>query len=217
MAAACGDDGMARGGAGRSALSNIHIKVAAVLKNFWTFEAGALHARSGGHWPGVDDDLRRQLYRKTIGVELGHSAASHVQEAPAVFSNVGRVDGTDAEINGLAPGAGRVIGMHNLQVPCGWEIKVEMLLILAEVRSPDRSVVTMKCCSNQPPVNEISRVPDQEPGSVIKTRVSEVEVISHADRTAVRVVATKDGIAIDARRLSQREVCFESDSGGSGV
>jgi hypothetical protein len=92
-----------------------------------------------------------------------------------------------------------------------------MILILAEVRSPDRSVIAMKRCSNRLPINEISRVPDQESRGVIETRVSEVEVIAYANGAAVGVVATKDGIAIDARRLSQREVCFESDSSGSGV
>src|ERR1035441_9079254 len=88
MTAARGDDGMARSGAGCSALSNIHIKVAVMLHYLGTFKASAFHARTGGHGPGVDDDLRLHLHRKTIGVELGHSAASHVQEAPAVFSNV---------------------------------------------------------------------------------------------------------------------------------
>jgi hypothetical protein len=75
----------------------------------------------------------------------------------------------------------------------------------------------MKRCSNRLPINEISRVPDQEPRGVIETRVSEVEVIAYADRTAIGVVATEDGVAINARRLSQREACLQNDSGGSGV
>jgi hypothetical protein len=89
--------------------------------------------------------------------------------------------------------------MHNLQASCGREIQVEMILILAEVRSPDRTVIAMKRCSNRPPVDEVGGVPDQESRSVIETRVSEVEVIAHSDRTAVRVVATEDGVAINAR------------------
>jgi hypothetical protein len=89
--------------------------------------------------------------------------------------------------------------MHNLQVPCCRKIEVEMVLILAEVRSPDGTVIAMKRCGNWPPVDEVGRVPDQEPGSVIETRVSEVEVIAHSDGTAVRVVATENRVAINAR------------------
>src|ERR1035438_7359720 len=199
MTAARGDDGMARSGAGCSALSNIHIKVAVMLLHLGTFKASAFHAQTGGHGPGIDDDLRLHLHRKTIGVELGHPAASHVEKASAVFRYVGRVDGTDAQIDGLAPGARRVIGMHNLQVPCRREIQVEMILILAEVRSPDRTVIAMKRCSNRPPVDEVSRVPDQEPRSVIESTATHPQFTAHADRTPVRVVATEDGVAINAR------------------
>ena len=102
---------------------------------------------------------------KAIGVELGHSAAGHIEKAPAILGDVRRIDCLDAQIDRLAPGAGRVIGMDNLEAAGGREIDVEVILILAEVRRPDRAVIAMKRRGNRTPVDQIRECQMSSPGA----------------------------------------------------
>ena len=195
-------------GPGRAAFRNVQIEVAVVLHHLWTFQAGTFHARRGGHGPGLENHPRRHLHGQAIGVQLGHSAAGHIEKAPAILGNVRRIDCLDAQIDRLAPRAGRVIGMDNLQAARGRKINIEVVLILAQIRSPDRPVVAMKRRSNRTPVDKIRRVPDKKPRSVIEAGVREVEVIPYANGTAVRVVAAENGVADKRQRVERVRSVF---------
>ena len=92
---------------------------------------------------------------KPSGVQFGHFAAGHVEKASAVLGDVSGIYCVDAEIDRLAPGAGRVIRMNNLEAATGRKVNIEMILILAEVRRPDRAVIAMKRRRDRTPVNEV--------------------------------------------------------------
>ncbi len=142
VAAACGDDGVAGGGAGGSAFRDDEVEPALALEELGGFEAGALHARGGGDRPGIEDFARRRFDGEAVGVELGHEAASHVEKAAAVFRDVAGIDGADAEVDGLAPGAGGLVGVDDVELLVGGEVDVEAVLVLAKVGRPHAAVVT---------------------------------------------------------------------------
>ena len=86
-----------------------------------------------------------------------------------------------------------------LQAARGRKIQIEMVLVLAEVRSPDGAVVAMKRRGNRTPIDEIGGVPDEEAGGVIEAGVGEVEVVADANGAAIGMVAAENRVAIFAR------------------
>ena len=190
------DDCMAGAWACSAALRNIQVEVAIVLDDLWAFKAGAFYAHVCGQWPRVKDHALRCFYGEAVGIELGHLPAGKVEKAAAVFSDMRRVDVANAEVDGLAPWAGGSGSVRDVNLAGGGEIDVELALILAEVWRPHSAVVLMQRGSNGLPVDEVARVPDKQAGCVVKAGVGQVELVAHAQRTAVRMIAAQDGVAV---------------------
>ena len=122
-----------------------------------------------------------------------------------------------AEIDRLAPGAGWAVGVNHAEAAVGGEVDIKLLLVLAEIGSPDRAVVAVKRGGDRAPVHQVARVPDQQPGGVVKAGVGEVEVVADANGAGIGVVAAQDRIAVGGCGLAQDKTGLgrESEGGGS--
>src|SRR5208282_2067282 len=92
-----------------------------------------------------------------------------------------------------------MIGVDHAQPVVSGEIDIKTLLILAEIRSPCAARIVMQRGGHRTPVDQVSRVPDQQAGRVVEAGVSEVEVVTDADGTCVGVVTAHDRVAVHAR------------------
>ena len=106
--------------------------------------------------------------------------------------------------------------MHDAQAAVCREVDVEVVLVLAEVGSPDRAVVAPQSRSHGAPVDQVARMPDEQAWSVVEAGVGEIEVVADADGAGVRVVAAKDGIVVDGSWFGQSEGALRSGSDGDG-
>ncbi len=207
MAAARADDQVTGRGSSGSSFGDRQIVVAVVLQNFGSFEACALHARGERHRPRLEHNARRYFHCESIGGEFGHLSTSHVEQAAAIFRNVRGIDGVDAEIDGIAPRASRMIGVHDAQAVVRREVNVIAALVLAEIRSPNASVIPMQSRSHGTPVDEIARMPDQQSRCVVEAGVRHEEVVADADRARVRMISAENRVAVGCGRgLRQQRV-----------
>ena len=201
VAAAGADDGVAGGGSAGAAFGDVEVEIAIVFEEFGGFEAGAFHARGGGDGPGLEDFARGGFGGEAVGGEFDHLAAVGVEEATAVFGDVGGVDSGDAEVDGFRPGAGRVGGVDDEDVAVAGVIDVEVALVFAEIGGPDAAVELVQGSGYGTPVDEIERVPDEQAWSVFEAGVGEVEVVADADGAGVGVVSAEDRVVIDGGGL----------------
>ena len=86
-----------------------------------------------------------------------------------------------------------------MQPVVGGKINVKTLFILAKIRRPHAAVVGMQRGAYRAPVDKVSRMPDQQPGRVIKTRVREIEAIADTDWTGVGVITAHDRVVVCPR------------------
>ncbi len=219
MAAAGADDGMTGRRSSGAAFGQRQIVVAIPLKKFRSFQAGALHARRYGDGPRVEHDARRNFHGEAVGCQLGHLASGHVEEAASVLGDVRRIDGVDAEINGIAPRSSGMVGVHDPQAVVRREINVIAAIVLAEIRSPYAAVITRKRGRYGTPVDQIARVPDQKSGRVIKAGVREIKIVADANRAGIRMVSAENRIAVRGGaclRQEQTSLRGKGKAGGQG-
>src|SRR6185437_16084176 len=94
--------------------------------------------------------------------------------------------------------------MDDVQLAVGREVDVEVVPVFAEIRRPDDAGKRVQRGGYRPPVDEVLRVPDDQPRHVIKARVREIKIIAHANGTRIRMIATEDRVA-KRRRPSLRK------------
>src|SRR6185437_5271192 len=110
----------------------------------------------------------------------------------------------NAQADGIAPRPLGPVRMDDVQFPASRKIDVEVALILAEIRGPHDAGILVQRGGHRPPVDQVLRVPDDQPGYVVEARVREIEVIAYADGACVRMVAAEDRVA---ERRRPRGLC----------
>src|SRR6185312_11154512 len=203
---------MARRGTRRAALGNVQIKVSVMLKQFRRFQTNAFHARIVRKRPRIEHDPRRNFHAESVSGQFRHLSSGHIEEAAAILSNVRRINRIDAEVYRIAPGSSGMFSMNDAQPAVGREINIKPSLVFAKIRCPYAAVILVERSCNRPPVNQIARVINQQPRSVVKTRMREIKIVAHADRTGIRMIAAHNRIAVGGEpRLSEEQTSLRSN------
>ena len=101
--------------------------------------------------------------------------------------------------------------MHYAQPVIRRKINVEVIFILTKIRSPNATIISVKGGGYRSPVDQISRVPDQQAGHVVEAGVGEIKIVADPNGASIRMVAAHDRIAVSALHgLGEPKVCGTS-------
>jgi len=79
------------------------------------------------------------------------------------------------------------------------EVDKETALVLTEIGGPYAAIIAPQRRSDGTPINQIQRMPDQQPGSIVEAGMRKVKLSTDPNGAGIRVIAAHDRIAIGIR------------------